>query len=94
LVPAEGESQFGAFTHKIPYIVFAIFSVIMVVLAFVKKLSLIPFLGVMSCTYLMSELGITNWIRFGAWLILGLIVYFAYGFWNSKLRTATVGEAV
>jgi amino acid transporter len=93
ITPAEGETQLGAFSHKIPYIVFFLFSIIMVVLAFVKKFSLIPLLGVMSCTYLMTELGITNWIRFGAWLILGLIVYFAYGFWNSKLRTASVGEA-
>lgn len=93
LTPAEGESQFGAFSHKIPYIVFVIFSVTMTVLAVVKKFSLIPFLGVMSCTYLMTELGIVNWTRFGIWLIVGLIVYFLYGYKNSKLRTATVGEA-
>jgi basic amino acid/polyamine antiporter, APA family len=93
ITPAEGETQLGAFSHKIPYIVFFLFSIIMVVLAFVKKFSLIPLLGVMSCTYLMTELGITNWIRFGAWLLLGLVIYFIYGFHNSKLRTQTVGEA-
>ena len=86
LRPEEGESQFGAFTHKIPYIVFTIFSLIMVVLAVVKRYSLIPFLGVMSCTYLMTELGIVNWMRFGLWLIVGLVVYALYGYHNSHLR--------
>jgi len=90
----DDETWFGAFSHKIPYIVFVIFSIIMVVLAFVKRLSLIPFLGVMSCTYLMTELGITNWMRFGAWLLLGLIVYFAYGYWNSKLHRRENAAAI
>jgi APA family basic amino acid/polyamine antiporter len=86
IVPAEGETQFGAFSHKIPYIVFAIFFLIMTVLAIVKSFSLIPFLGVMCCTYLMTELGIINWTRFGIWLVVGLVIYFAYGYKNSKLR--------
>lgn len=86
VVPKEDETFAGAFSHKIPYLVFVLFSAIMVVLAMVKSYSLIPFLGVMTCTYLMTELGITNWIRFGAWLVLGLVVYFAFGFWNSKLH--------
>ena len=42
----------------------------MTVLCVVKRLSLIPVLGVMCCTYLMTELGITNWIRFGIWLLV------------------------
>lgn len=86
VVPAEGETWTDAFMHKIPYIVFVVFSAIMVVLAMVKSFSLIPFLGVMTCTYLMTELGITNWIRFGIWLAVGLVLYFIYGFWNSKLH--------
>jgi APA family basic amino acid/polyamine antiporter len=84
--PAEGETWFDAFSHKIPYIVFAIFSLVMVALAFVKRYSLIPFLGVMSCTYLMTELGITNWKRFGIWLLVGLRIYRAFGFRNSFLN--------
>ena len=86
ITPAEGESLKDAFVHKIPYIVFAIFSHVMVVLAFLKRFSLIPFLGVMSCTYLMTELGWINWFRFGIWLIVGLVIYFAYGYWNSALH--------
>ena len=79
-------SEEAAFIHKIPYFVFIAFSVIMAVLCFIKRLSLIPVLGVMCCTYLMTELGIINWIRFAVWLALGLLIYFTYGFWYSKLR--------
>jgi amino acid transporter len=86
VVPKDEESWWGAFVHKIPYIVFVIFSLIMVVLAVIKSYSLIPFLGVMSCTYLMTELGWLNWWRFGSWLILGLVIYFAYGYRNSVLH--------
>ena len=76
----------AAFIHKIPYFVFIAFSVLMTILCIVKRLSLIPVLGVMCCTYLMTELGITNWIRFLVWLLLGFVLYFAYGYWNSKLH--------
>jgi len=82
----EGETPFWTFSHKIPYIVFALFSIMMVVLSFVKRLSLIPVLGVMCCTYLMTELGITNWIRFGIWLLVGVVVYFLYSYRHSKLH--------
>ncbi len=76
----------SAFYHKIPYFAFIIFALIIAGLSFAKKLTLIPVLGIMSCTYLMSELGITNWIRFVIWLIVGLIVYFLYGYKHSKLH--------
>ena len=57
----------------------------MAVLTFTHNLSLIPVLGLLTNLYLMSELGITNWSRFLAWLVLGLVIYFAYGYRNSKL---------
>lgn len=76
----------AAFYHKFPYFVFMGFSVLMAVLCFVKRLSLIPVLGVMFCTYLMTELGITNWIRFGIWLLVGLVVYFLYSYRHSNLH--------
>jgi amino acid transporter len=85
-------SEQAAFYHKIPYFVFIIFSLVMVALCVIKRLSLIPVLGVMCCTYLMTELGIVNWIRFGIWLIVGLIVYFLYSYSHSKLRTQTETE--
>ena len=76
----------AAFVHKIPYFVFIAFAVVMAVLCLVKRLSLIPVLGVMCCTYLMTELGITNWIRFGIWLLIGIRFYRVYGFINSHLN--------
>ena len=79
-------SEESRFFHKIPYFTFIIFALVMAGLCFAKRLSLIPVLGIMFCTYLMSELGITNWIRFAIWLIVGLIVYFLYGYKNSKLH--------
>ncbi|MGS7457378.1 amino acid permease C-terminal domain-containing protein [Mycobacterium tuberculosis] len=42
-------------------------------------------LGMVSCLYLLSTLGITNWLRFIIWLLLGLVIYFAYGRKHSKL---------
>ena len=77
----------AAFVHKIPYFVFMIFAVVMTVLCFVKRLTLIPVLGVMCCTYLMTELGITNWIRFGIWLLVGIVIYFLYSYRHSHLHT-------
>ena len=79
-------TTFGVFLEKVPYFVFAIFSVFMAILCFVKRLTLIPVLGVMCCTYLMTELGWKNWFRFGLWMIFGLILYFFYGFKHSKLH--------
>jgi basic amino acid/polyamine antiporter, APA family len=74
-----------ALYHKVPYFVFILFSIVMVVLSFAKRLSLIPVLGVMCCTYLMTELGTQNWIRFGVWMAFGFIVYFFYSYKHSKL---------
>lgn len=84
--PAKDETNLSAYLHKIPYFVFIVFSLIMAALCFVKRLSLIPVLGIMFCTYLMTELGWTNWFRFGIWLLIGLGVYFLYSYKHSKLH--------
>jgi basic amino acid/polyamine antiporter, APA family len=46
-------------------------------------------LCILTCTYLMSFLGLINWIRFGIWLVLGLVIYFLYG-----IRHSRIGEEV
>jgi APA family basic amino acid/polyamine antiporter len=46
----------------------------------------VPLLGIAMCLYLMLGLPRITWLRFGAWLALGLLVYFAYGFSHSHLR--------
>ncbi len=73
---------------KLPYFLFIGLSAIVTVLAFVKNLSLIPVLGLLSCFYLMTELGYTNWLRFLIWLIIGLVIYFTYSYRHSKLNAA------
>ena len=72
--------------HMIPYSVFILVSAVVSFYAIRQKWSLIPVLGLLTNLYLMSELGITNWMRFGIWLIIGLILYFTYGSRNSRLN--------
>jgi amino acid transporter len=92
--PKEDETWFGAFSHKIPLIFFVVITVILLILTLVKKLSLIPILGLLSCLYLMTELGVTNWLRFGIWLLVGLVIYALYGYRHSKLhRRENAAEA-
>ena len=79
------ESGWSLFKHKIPMWIFLFICLIVGYYCVTKNLSLIPVLGLLSCLYMMCELGISNWIGFGIWLITGLIVYFAYGFKHSKL---------
>jgi APA family basic amino acid/polyamine antiporter len=47
----------------------------------------VPLLGVVSCVYLMFGLPWITWIRFGLWLMVGLAVYYSYGYRNSGLRS-------
>jgi basic amino acid/polyamine antiporter, APA family len=47
---------------------------------------LVPILGVLSCAYLMLGLPMITWIRFALWLVVGLVVYFLYGYHHSGLR--------
>ncbi len=44
-----------------------------------------PILAILSCLYLMLQLPLVTWIRFGVWLALGLVIYFVYGVRNSRL---------
>ncbi len=47
---------------------------------------LIPVLGVLSCVGLMFGLPNVTWIRFGLWLVVGIIIYFFYGYHHSHLH--------
>ncbi|MFV0388361.1 MAG: amino acid permease [Pyrinomonadaceae bacterium] len=86
VTPAEGETMFKAFSHKIPMIAFILLTGELVWLTLINKLSLIPIIGLLLCAYLMTELGTPNWLRFGIWLVVGLVVYFSYGIRHSNLN--------
>jgi len=71
--------------QKIPTWIFIIVCLISLVVAIRWNLSLIPLLGFLCCMYMMSELALSNWIGFSVWLLIGLGIYFSFGYKNSKL---------
>jgi basic amino acid/polyamine antiporter, APA family len=56
------------------------------VLAVLFSWSLIPVVGFLLNVFMMSQVTLLSWERFGIWMLLGLIVYFGYGYWNSKMK--------
>jgi APA family basic amino acid/polyamine antiporter len=46
-----------------------------------------PVLGILMCLFLMQGLPGITWIRFGLWLLVGLVLYFVYGIRQSRLRS-------
>jgi APA family basic amino acid/polyamine antiporter len=46
----------------------------------------LPIIGCLFVVYLMSQLPLTTWVRFIVWLIVGLIIYFAYSRRHSRIR--------
>src|SRR5436190_884117 len=45
--------------------------------------------GALLCVFVMKGLPPLAWTRFGWWLLIGLVLYFAYGYRNSTLRRGT-----
>lgn len=82
-VPDYFSSQFTV--EGFPMVIFWLVITALAVLAYIKKFSLLPVLGMVSCFYLMAQESHTNWLRFLVWLGIGLIIYFSYSRFNSKL---------
>lgn len=70
---------------KLPMWIFLFLCLVMAVMSFLRNLSLIPVLGVLSCCYLLTGMAPSNWLWFAVWLGIGLVVYLLYGFRKSKL---------
>jgi len=45
-----------------------------------------PILGVLTCLYLILSLRAVTWVVFGAWLVVGFVVYFTYSIRKSRLN--------
>jgi basic amino acid/polyamine antiporter, APA family len=45
--------------------------------------------GALLCVFVMRGLPSLAWVRFGWWLLIGLVMYFVYGYKNSTLRRGT-----
>jgi basic amino acid/polyamine antiporter, APA family len=75
----------GPIETNLPMIAFFIVCLVMTVLSYLKNLSLIPVLGLVSCCYLLTGMAASNWVWFSIWLSVGLVVYFLYSRKHSKL---------
>jgi amino acid transporter len=70
---------------NLPMLVFFVVCIIMMILSYIKEFSLIPVLGLVSCCYLLTGMAWSNWKWFFVWMLIGLVVYFSYGYRKSKL---------
>jgi APA family basic amino acid/polyamine antiporter len=53
---------------------------------------LVPILGILFNGYMMYKLGWVNWARLIIWLLIGLVIYFGYGRYNSRLQKSLSGR--
>ena len=53
----------------------------------------VTLVGAGACIYIMIGLPVTAWERFGWWLAIGMMIYFAYGYRNSLLRRAAAATS-
>lgn len=70
------------------FLIFLLIASAITALTFVKKLSLIPILGILFCLYLMIEIPPKSWVVFFGWMSVGALIYFGYGRTRSKLQGA------
>lgn len=89
---ASGHIGWAVIRSKVPFWAFGLVFLVTAVLSFRRSYSLIPVLGFLSCAYLLSESGETNWERFLVWLVVGLLVYFLYGSRHSKLMKGNTAQ--
>lgn len=70
---------------NITLIIFWFLCLLLSVVTFIKNYSLIPLMGLSTCLYLLTGMTKSNWAWFLSWLVIGLVIYFLYGYKKSKL---------
>ena len=55
---------------------------------------ILPWISAAICAYLMLTLPVETWLRFLIWLVIGFVIYYAYGHRRSRLARAEAGENV
>lgn len=78
--------------HKVLIVIFWLVWGILSVMGFRLNFSLLPVAGILFNLYLMSQLGASNWIIFMVWLVVGLLVYFCYGYHHSRLNREAIAD--
>lgn len=73
--------------QEVLFLIFVIVAAILTLMTIIRRLSLIPILGVIFCLYLLIEIPVKSWLVFFGWMAVGLTIYFLYGYRNSKLNT-------
>lgn len=71
--------------QEILFLVFVVILIVVSVLSFIKKFSVIPIIGAMCCLYLMIEIPPVSWLWFFVWMLIGLVIYSLYSKKHSLL---------
>ena len=53
---------------------------------------LVPILGIVISFYLMYSLPIDTWIRLAVWMVIGMVIYFSYGRYHSRVQKLVADE--
>ena len=53
----------------------------------VPGVPVVPVASALICLYLMANLTVGTWVRFGVWMAIGFVVYFAWSYWHARLNT-------
>ncbi len=71
--------------QEILFLVFVLILIVVAVLSFLRKYSVIPIIGALCCLYLMIEIPPVSWLWFFVWMLIGLVIYSLYSKKHSLL---------
>lgn len=71
--------------QEVLFLIFVFTAILLSLLTAIRSYSFIPIMGVLFCLYLMVEIPANSWVVFFCWMALGLLIYFLYGYRNSRL---------